>query len=116
MIYEYECKDHGTFDVVKHHSESESIEYCVKCKGKMKKLISRGASISYFKEEFYHAFNKPMSSRGQVKEEIRRIKGETGKEIEEIGDYEFKKKPKRKRITETELKEAYKDLKGAMHG
>lgn len=117
MIYEYKCRfGHGSYDVVKSHDKAHWEERCPTCKARMVKVYS-SPRVRAFQDEFYHAFGKRIGSSKQLKDEIRRVNSETGKELVEVGNSSVKKKSERKRVNHQTLKEAYKELRGALrHG
>lgn len=90
--YQYRCDvcDHGSwfFDVVKSMSESGRIEHCPQC-GKQAERIYSAPQISpaakAYEPHWNYGLGKVILNKGQVKEELARIKGETGKEIVEVG-------------------------------
>lgn len=89
--YEYQCEDCLTFtDVYKPMSESGSLELCSQCQKPMQRIIGlvqmNLSTAKVFEPHFNPAFGKKMYSPHDIKEEIRRIKGETGKEIVEVGN------------------------------
>jgi len=88
MVYEYECSVHGVFDVIKSVKEIENKEICPHCDFPMKRLVSRPASIyvDNFEPEYYHAFGKEIGSKQALKNELVKIKGETGQELHQIGN------------------------------
>ena len=92
MIYEYECSVHGVFDVIKSVKDLDREETCAACDFPMRRLISSPAAIGCdnFESGYYHAFGKEMHSKRAVKDELVRIKGETGQELHEIGNDSMK--------------------------
>ncbi len=100
--YEYKCEKCLIFcDVTKPMRDSDSTEKCPKCKRrKMTRMISvprLNTSVCTFEPDYYHAFGKKLHSKREVKEELRRIKGETGKEIVEVGNDSLKSIKKRRK-------------------
>lgn len=89
MVYEYECPNHGKFDVYKSAAFSDKEERCEICQIKAKKNFVPTSNInpgvSTFRGEYMHAFGKHFDSRRQLKNEIVKIEGETGKKIVEVG-------------------------------
>ena len=87
MIYEYKCKNcDKSMDVVKHHSKSGRDEYCG-CGAALARVYT--ASVlkrSSFIAGFNPSFGKVFTNKGQQDNEIKRIQGETGKEIYEVGN------------------------------
>jgi putative FmdB family regulatory protein len=92
IVYEYECSVHGVFEVIKSHKLLDKEEKCPVCNFGMKKLISVPGSVqcSNFKPEFYHAFGKKIHSKRELKNELSKIKHETGKELVEVGNDSMK--------------------------
>ena len=107
MVYEYKCQEHGNVDVYKSHTLSDRQETCDVCQKPMERVFvptaNLNAGASAMRGEFYHAFGKHFDNRSQLKNEISRIEGETGKKIVEIGsDRMDNVKPKRAKINEAE--------------
>lgn len=50
-----------------------------------------------FKPDKYHAFGKYFGTKNELKQEISRIKGETGKDIFEVGNDSMNIKPVRRK-------------------
>lgn len=101
MIYAYKCDKCGRdVDIVKPHEQSHIPEKCPSCETWLRKLITVPTmSVPQFEPAYYHAFGKEMHTRGQVKEELHRIKGETGKELVEVGNDSLSSvKPERKKV------------------
>lgn len=103
--YTYECpkclKEH---EVTKSVKQIEDVEKCPKCKVKMARILSAvrlSPRIGVFEPHFNHGLGKEVYSQRDVNEELRRIKGETGKEIVEVGNDTLQsiKKPARKKYT-----------------
>lgn len=88
MIYAYKCKFHGETTVVKPANRSSISERCPTCTSVMKKLLGSSFHVGMgtFKEGHYHAFGKAFTQKSQLDDHLRRIKGETGKEIVELGN------------------------------
>jgi len=107
LIYEYECLKHGKIDIYKSSEYSEKEERCEICYAVMKKNFVPTSNInpgaSSFRGEHMIAFNKHFDTRRQVKNEIRRIEGETGKKIVEVGSDKLDSiKPVKKTFNEGE--------------
>ena len=89
MRYDYECVEClKTIEVTKSLSQLEDKELCPKCKKKMVRVLTAvrlSPRIGVFEPHFNHGLGKAVYSQRDVKEELRRIKGETGKEIVEVG-------------------------------
>lgn len=87
MIYQYECKFDGVFEMVKPVSRSSFNEACPKCMSEAQKIIPRfHPSFGTFKPGFYHAFGKHIHTSYQLKDEIKRVAATTGKELIEVGN------------------------------
>lgn len=86
---------------MKRVSEVDEKEVCDTCGSLMRIEITcpNMAIPNEFKPEYYWAFGKTISSKHGLKETLREIKGETGKEIIEVGNEKPKLKPKRKEYT-----------------
>ena len=107
MVYEYECKRHGKVDIYKSSEHSEKEERCEICSLVMKKNFVPTSNINpgaaSMRGEFYHAFGKHFDTKKQVRNELRRIEGETGKKIVEVGsDKQDNVKRVRKTFNESE--------------
>lgn len=85
--YEYECRNHGKIDVHKSSDFSDKEERCDVCGLVMIKQIGSNINTSgaAHRGVYYHAFGKHFDSRSQLKNEISKIEGETGKKIIELG-------------------------------
>lgn len=89
MIYEYTCPTHGSFDVYKPASQRERPETCPECGQdatyRFVPTSNLNTGASAMRGEFYHAFGKHFNSRRELKNEMAKIEGETGKKIVEVG-------------------------------
>lgn len=88
MIYDYECEECGkVFEEVRTVADRDTEARC-DCGGLSKRIFSfKGCvGVGTFKEGYYHAFGQPFTSEGQLKEHLTKLKGETGKEIVEVGN------------------------------
>lgn len=86
--YEYECiVCKSIFEVVKSMHESSRPEVC--SNGHIADRIYSAPQISptakAYEPHWNYGLGKVILNKGQVKEELSRIKGETGKEIVEAG-------------------------------
>ena len=84
-VYEH-CEE--TFEVVKPMAEASSEEVCPKCGGVAEKVFTApqiSPTAKAFEAHFNHGLGKVVSSRRDIKNELGRIKSETGKEIVEVG-------------------------------
>ena len=115
MLYQYECKHgHGRFDVAKHHNRSSVPERCPRCKGEAHKVFTPPqVSMGTFVPGKYDAFGKVFTNQHQLKEEIRKINGETGQNIVEVGNDKSRIKPEQKK---PDIESAVKELRNKWHG
>lgn len=118
MIYGYRCPEHGEFDVIKSHTEYDKPEFCPDCGLEMKRGIyaPSGISVGTFKEGHYHAFGKTFTNKHQLSNELRRIKGETGKELVEVGNDKSVEQKKRRRFNKQEKTEMARELNHILNG
>lgn len=102
MIYLYECPEHDQIEVIKPASLIDVEEPCDVCAKPMRRVFNfKGQMMAPggYKENFHPAFGKVISTKIQLKNELKRIKGETGKELIEVGNESMEKiKPIRKKI------------------
>lgn len=104
--YEYQCPKCGIFtDVTKSVQFLNDSEKCPQCKRtNMNRVIMTPPKINpsgcSFEPHYNWGLGKVVKSKRDVKEELHRIKGETGKEIVEVGNDTLKSiKKKRKEYT-----------------
>jgi len=87
--YLYRCDTCQTHrDVIKAMSEAESKEYCVTCNTESQRIFtipSVSTAICQFQAHFNHGLGKVCESKRQMDDHVRRIRGETGKDIVEVG-------------------------------
>ena len=87
--YDYECVEClRVVEVTKPISQLDDRELCPKCKKAMVRVLTAvqlSPKIKQFEPHFNHGLGKEVYSQRDIKEELRRIKGETGKEIVEVG-------------------------------
>lgn len=104
--YDYIC---GTceheFEVIKSMNDGPKPEICERCFMPAEKIF-QPAQISpaakAFDAHFNYGLGKPVKSRADIHNELRRIKGETGKDVVEVGSdnlQSVKKKPHSYTIT-----------------
>lgn len=101
--YPYHCKicDRNQ-DIIKSVRFLDDEEICEKCgNGPMDREIAAvqiNTSNCQFQTHFNHAFGKVVKSKNQINDEVRRINGETGKNIVEVGNDNLQsvKKPYKK--------------------
>jgi hypothetical protein len=101
MVYAYRCLECKNYvEIVKHHSLVDEIEVC-DCGGQLKLLLHAPAVSTppQFNPQYFYAFGKHINSKYELKETLREIKGESGREILEVGNEKPKLKPKRKEYT-----------------
>ena len=103
--YEYECPTcESLHEVIKRISQLADTEVCPECSAPMIHVIVSppgvNTSTCRFESHFNHGLGKEFTNKRQIKEELTRIKGETGKEIVEVGSDNLKSiKKKRKEYT-----------------
>ena len=90
-LYEYECpKCKAQNEVAKMISNIDDIEACLKCGTAMERVILNGRNFSartcQFEAHFNYGLGKEVHTKRQLDETIKRISGETGKEIVEVGN------------------------------
>ena len=101
MRYDYECgRCHIIQEIIKSLAELEEPELC-ECGLPMVRVISPiqiSPSAKAFEAHHNWAFGKVMTSKRQMSEEVSRIRGETGRDIVEVGSDDLKsvKKPYKK--------------------
>lgn len=87
--YSYSCPEClRETEVVKPVSRLDDSELCDKCKKQMVRILTAvqlSPKIKLFEPHFNHGLGKEVHSQRDINEELRRIKGETGKEIVEVG-------------------------------
>jgi len=91
--YEYKCKPClKTQDIIKSVSEYDTKEFCT-CGKEMDRLISKvniNASVCQFQAHHDSGLGVDVHSKIQKDNELAKIRGETGKDIIEIGNDDFK--------------------------
>lgn len=93
MIYVYACESCKVKqDVHKRLVDIDEEEFCEVCGETMQRLMQPIAAhkTSVFEPHFNHGLGKVVTSQIQVKEELSRLRGETGKDIVEIGNDDLK--------------------------
>jgi len=89
MTYEYECKDHGKVDIYKSSTLIDREELCEKCQKPMKRNFVPTSNLNpgaaSMRGEFNFGLGKHFNNRREVKNELKRIEGETGKKYVEVG-------------------------------
>lgn len=117
-IYIYACKEHEGFEVVKPMSESSRPEKCPQCSADAVRVylpaqISPAAKA--YEPHWNYGLGKEIINKRQVKEELAKIKGETGKEIVEVGSdnlQSVKKKFKSYDFTQEEVERVKASISG----
>lgn len=102
--YEYHCPHCLIFvDVTKSMNDAEAAERCPQCPRFLELVISVprvNTRNCQFDAHYNWGLGKVIRSPAGIKEELRRIKGETGKEIVEVGNDTLKSiKKQRKAYT-----------------
>lgn len=116
MIYDYRCINGHVTELHRPVAQADQQHIC-HCGQDAFRVFSPTLNINpgqaAFKPGRYHAFGKDFETRRQVNEEIRRIKGETGKEIIELGNEKLNVKPQRKQV---DMAEATRELRHKLRG
>lgn len=100
--YLYECSSCcSAEEVVKPISQIDEQELCTTCAKPMNRIITAvqiSPTAKAFEAHHNWAFGKVVTSKRQLEEERRRVSGETGREIVEVGTDDLKsvKKTKKK--------------------
>jgi len=102
--YEYQCPKCNVFtDVVKPMADSSSEESCPGCTTIMERVITSpriATSNCQFDTHYNWGLGKVVKSKNDIKNELHRINGETGKNIVEVGNDNMKSiKKQRKAYT-----------------
>lgn len=89
--YEYLCPRCELIqDVIKPISMLEETEMCMECEEipmiRQMTAIRLNTSNCQYEAHYNHGLGKVLKGPNDVKEELSRIKGETGKEIVEVGN------------------------------
>lgn len=88
MLYEFECKWDGTTIEISRPAWKSSFDArCPRCSAIMERIYAPPQiSFGTFKPGYYHAFGSAFSTEHQLENAKRKYKGETGKEVIEIGN------------------------------
>ena len=87
MIYEYKCPECGQYkEITCHHTEQPERVDCEDCTVEMPRWFSKPQMIMPFTPYFDAGLGVQVNSKKDVKAAISKINGETGRNIEEIGD------------------------------
>jgi|SRR5580765_916116 len=96
--YAYKCnKCAEEFDVIKPVAEIEMIEVCEECGFPAERVIKFKGHMSPDNVDAYynHGLGKVVRTKNDVRQELSRLKGETGRDLIEVGTEVLKKeKPK----------------------
>ena len=78
----------------------------------MERLIrfNGGMHSDIFMPTWNPAFGKSFTSKGQIKEEIKRIAGEEGREIVEVGNEKVKAKREKTELVDDRVKHEFRKL------
>ena len=96
MIYEYICpKCNLESEVIKPHQLSGSLEFCIVCNGKLKRIYS--VPQVHVKNHGYYNYgiDKYVSNKNDIKDAKKAYHDKTGSELIEVGN----ERPKAKRKT-----------------
>jgi hypothetical protein len=89
MTYEYECPNHGKIDIHKSHEHMDKEERCEICMIVMKRNFvptrNLNPGASSMRGEYQPIVGRVVHSRRELRNEIAKIEGETGKKIIEVG-------------------------------
>lgn len=108
MIYVYSCEDCKVKqDVYKSMIEIDRVECCPFCSKPMERNIQpiKANKTAVFESHFNYGLGKVVTSQRQVHEELARLRGETGKDIVEIGNDDLKAVKKKRHNYEDVYKE-----------
>lgn len=90
MIYDFQCQGCEEIFEVESDVEKRDDPVVCQCGASATRIFSPTVHINpgaaAFVPDRYHAFGKVFSTRDQLRQEISRIQGETGKEIVELGN------------------------------
>ena len=111
--YCYRCWDcDGEQEVVKPVVSMTEREFCKFCGGEMERVIRfRGHVADDLQPQFHYAFGKHISSKRDVKEELRRLRYEHGRDFEEVGNERYKPKREPTDWITPEVIEEYKRIR-----
>lgn len=94
MIYLYECKFCGEFDVVKPYNRAAIEETCPNCYSEMKKRVTAVKGfVGTFVPGFNYALGASFESKRAQDEHIKKIEYTTGKKLVEVGNDKLNIKP-----------------------
>jgi putative FmdB family regulatory protein len=123
MIYDFQCQTCGEkFEYecpVENRDETVTCDCGADAKRIFSPTVNLNAGAAAFKAEKYHAFGKVFTQKSQIKEEIRKIEGETGRRIVETGNDSTVYKPKRTQFDwdgiGRELTQLKRKIRGTKH-
>src|SRR6266446_5431174 len=87
--YVYHCRCcQKKMDVLKPVNWMEASEFCSHCARRMERIICFQGKMSpdTWQPEWNYGLGKVITFRNQIKEELKRIQGEEGREIVEVGN------------------------------
>ena len=89
MRYIYECpKCFEEYEIVKPVDRLDEVERCSKCQSSLNRIITAvqlSPKIKPFEPHFNYGLGRRVSSQRDIDEHLRKIKGDTGREIVEVG-------------------------------
>lgn len=91
MVYTFVCDDCNLVpvDVYRSSSDAEDPEVCQSCNKPMRKVfypIATTYKSVYDGPQYNPAFGKVINGKEGLREELARFKGETGRELHEVGN------------------------------
>ena len=91
MVYTFVCDDCNLvpIDVYRSSADSDAPEECQSCNQPMRKVfhaVPTTFKSVYDGAQYNPAFGKVVNGKAGIKEELNRIKGETGRELHEVGN------------------------------
>lgn len=93
MIYEYSCEICGPMDIEKPVALIDHPEMCDCGKVMTRRTFPRTVELQGATDkepEYNHAFGKVIKNKHDLRNELTRIEGETGKKLEEVGNDSLK--------------------------
>lgn len=94
MLYTYQCPTCGRkVDEARSVSDRDRAPRCSGCAVDMPRIFTptkiRVNLQNHFKPHFNHAFGKVMNSKQDIKDEIRKMNYEQGRDIVEVGNDDY---------------------------
>ena len=115
--YAYRCnKCKIEFDIIKSYKDIDFIEVCEECGFPGERVIRFSGHIAPDNVAAYYnnGLGKVVRSRADIRQELARVKGETGREFIEVGNEVIKKtKPKKSELIDDQVRY---DFKKALSG